>query len=134
MGIAKVAMRRRDAVGQVAKRFLLTFLLFCVFGNAQQKPAKTYPESGMVVAVRAGSPTKNVRYSMEYPTHVYRIETESRFYEAMDKGKVASLDLAQSLEFRVDKDKLCVWVGKKEKKYDITAVEDKPKNATAKDK
>jgi hypothetical protein len=83
-------------------------------------------EHGRVVGVCAGGPTPNVRYSLEYPSHVYRIETPKRFYELMDKSKKPTLAPNESVEFRIEKEMAYVVVGKKEKKFNVINVEEKP--------
>jgi hypothetical protein len=103
----------------------IALLLLAGIAAGQDNVAKTYPENGTVIAIHVGGPTNNVRYSVEYPSHVYRIETPTRFYELMDKGKKPSLALEESVEFRIEKENAYVWNGKKEKRYNLTDVEEK---------
>lgn len=57
--------------------------------------------------------------------HIYRIETDTKFYELEGKRK-ATLELNQRIEFRIEKELAYVQHGKKEEKYRIVGIEQKP--------
>ncbi len=82
---------------------------------AKDKPPRVYPERGTVVAFRIGeqSLTSGV-YTDTYGkthgggtvhlrTYIYRVETETRFYE-LEAGKKATMELNEAIKFRVEKE------------------------------
>ncbi len=123
------------------KTSLVLMVLFSVGCFAQDKPPKTYPESGKVIAIRTTEKAHNVPVHTDsqgktwgggtahHPFHIYRIETESRFYEFEDPGKNARFTIGQQIEFRIEKEHLFIQNGEKEHKYSVTDVEEKPGNA-----
>lgn len=119
------------------KPIFMGVLLLSGIAVAQDKPPKTYPEHGTVVAMRVGEQSRTLPVytdpygkthggmSVNRRRHIYRIETDTRFYE-LEGGRKPTLELNQSIEFRIEKESAYVQQGKKEEKYRIVGVEQKP--------
>jgi hypothetical protein len=114
-------------------RLILAFLLLAGVASAQDKPAKSYPEHGTVVAIRARTvspgmilgPSHTVTTSVSPGT--YRIETDAQFYELSDRSKKPTMALGQVIDFRIEKGNAYVRNAKgKEDQYHIVGQELKP--------
>jgi hypothetical protein len=120
--------------------FILLSLSISVFGSAvaKDKPLKTYPERGKIVAIHVGNNSRTLPvYTDSYgKTHggnsikrkprTYRIETNDRIYELTEPGRGVANTLGDDIDFRVEKDKAFIRDGQKERKCDVTGVEQKP--------
>jgi len=112
------------------KRCLILAFLFLLAASAKDKT--TYPLHGTVVAMRSTSATYGGGvYTDPYgKTHggavhtamipVFKIRTTELDYEV--QGKQA-LTVGQELDFRIDKLRLYVQRGNKERRYDIVGEE-----------
>lgn len=119
------------------KPIFVALLLLPGIAVAQDKPPKTYPEHGTVVAIRLAEQMRTLPvYTDPYgKTHgggsarsrryVYCVETETKVYELEGKRKMM-LELNEIVHFRVEKESAFVRQGKKEQKYRIVGVEQKP--------
>jgi hypothetical protein len=98
-----------------------------VFGTAaaKDKRPKSYPQTGTVVATRLSErrvPTYGEPYgktgvgNISIPLHIYRVQTEGRFYE-LEGGRKPTLSVGDSVHFRIEKDAAYVQRGDKEDKY-----------------
>ena len=130
--------RVRRCTIRTMNRLLVVFLLASIPIAAGDKPAKTYPEHGRVVAIRTGENSKTLPvytdpygktrggFSVSSKTHTYRIETETRFYELTEERRGAIASLGDIVDFRIEKkDKAFVRNGEKEWKCMVTGVEQK---------
>lgn len=105
---------------------------------SKDKVAKTYPERGTVLAMHTAetSFTTGVSTDQNGKTSggesyrrirpVYRIEREKMFYELEGLKREQSLQIGQSVDFRIEKDKAYVQRGAKEQKFRVVGVESKP--------
>lgn len=107
---------------------ILCVLCFVLPSSAHQKDTKTYPEHGIVVAIR----DRNVKPGMilgggltvAIQRGSYRVETKEAFYEFEERGKHPTLSLNQKIDFRVDHGNAYVEEPKgKEKRYKIIGEE-----------
>jgi hypothetical protein len=111
------------------------FLLAAHSGTlAKDKELKTYPERGTVIATKTQEQSRTTPiYTDPYgKTHggisairrlpVYRIETETKFYELEGKKKEA-LALGDTIRFRLEKEWAYVQQGDKEQKFRVVGVE-----------
>ena len=100
---------------------------------------RSYPEHGRVISTRTGrvsefvptytDPLGKMRggRAVSKETQIYRVETATRIYEFTEVGKRANYSRGDEIDFRVDTDKAFLRNGKRERKMDITHMEQKPK-------
>lgn len=67
-------------------------------------------------------------FSVNHETHTYRIETDTLVYELTERSKKPGFSVGDSVEFRIEKEKAYVRDRDKERKYDITGTEQKPRD------
>src|SRR5215471_5698164 len=125
-------MSVRSYIGPFLASLSLLVLAFNVGGFAQ-----SYPENGKIVAIRVvqksgivpvhtDSQGKSVGgVTTHHPFHVYRVETPNRFFEFQDKGKSAHFAMGQEIRFRIEKKSIFTSPDGKERKYNVTDVEQK---------
>jgi hypothetical protein len=113
------------------------FLLVCSNVLAKDKEPKTYPEQGRVIANRTAEQARTLPvYTDPYgKTHggmsiisrlpVFRIETETKFYE-IEGRKKQQLALGDTIQFRLEKQWAYVQQGDKEQKFRLVGTELKP--------
>jgi hypothetical protein len=63
--------------------------------------------------------------SVRHRKHVYRVETETRFYELEGEEK-STMELNETIQFRIEKESAYVQSGNKEQKYRIVGIDQKP--------
>lgn len=126
------------------RSIIIAFLLLSGVAVAQDQTQRTYSENGTIIAVRKTEKSHNVPVHTDaqgktwggvtahHPFHVYRVETETRFYEFEESGKNPGFTIGQQIQFRLEKERLFIKDGNKEKKYDVTDVEKKNKNPSPK--
>jgi|ERR1700683_613530 len=112
---------------------LLLILLVTGMSSAQDKPAKSYPERGTVVATHARTVSPGMVLG---PNHAvtasvspgnYRIETDGQFYDFVERSKAETMSLGQVINFRVENGYAYVPnVKGKENRYRIVGQELKP--------
>ena len=84
---------------------------------------KTYPEKGTVLSMRIAEKTITGHgSSVTMKSPVYRVETETKFYE-LEASRKERLKVGETLEFRVQADWAYVQRGNSEEKYRIVGVE-----------
>src|SRR5580698_2278101 len=88
--------------------FLLALLVTGV-ATAQDKPAKSYPERGTVIATHARTVSPgmvlgpNPAVAASVSPGDYRIETDTQFYDLAERSKAETMALGQVINFRVEK-------------------------------
>jgi DNA-directed RNA polymerase subunit E'/Rpb7 len=120
------------------KTILLAAIFLPILAFANDKPPKTYPIHGSVIAVHVGTVSRGGGVytdpygkthgggTVNHETHTYRIETDTLVYELTERSKKPRFSVGDSVEFRIEKEKAYVQEGDKERKYDITGTEQKP--------
>lgn len=115
------------------KQVILFALVLASITTAQSKPARTYPEHGTVVSIRARTVSPvTVLGTGHAPTvsaapEAYRIETDTQFYELAEPSKTSTMIVGQMVEFRIEKGYAYVRNAKgKENRYHIVGQGLKP--------
>jgi hypothetical protein len=101
------------------KMLLLAAIFLPILAFANDKPPKTYPIHGSVVAI-ANEGSHNSE------THTYRIETNTLIYELSERNTKSRFSLGDVIEFRIEEEKAWVREGDKEREYWISRMEQKP--------
>jgi hypothetical protein len=113
---------------------LICLCLLSAHLGAKDKEAKTYPESGTIVATRTqeepyttpvytdtnGKTQGGVSLTSRRP--VYRVGTDTKFYE-LEGRRNKPLQLGETVRFRLEKEWAYVQQGDKEEKFRVVAVE-----------
>jgi hypothetical protein len=104
----------------------ICFFALLLIATANDKRPKSYPESGTVISSRLAKqsgtvtiynePYGKTRRENSIQVHVYRVETEGRWYELQGAIK-PTLSVGDSVHFRINKDAAYVQRGDKEDKY-----------------
>jgi hypothetical protein len=104
----------------------------------KDKEQKIYPEKGTVVAIHLsehpytipsytdGDGKTRSGVSITYKTPIFRVETETKFYE-LEGGKKDSFNLGDAIQFRIEKNSAYVQRGSKEQKLQIIGMDLKEK-------
>jgi hypothetical protein len=120
-------------------RLVAVSILLSVSIDANDKPAKAYPEHGKIVAVHVGNDSRTLPAhtdpygkiqgggSVNRKTHTYRIETDALIYELTEYGRGVANSLGDEVDFRVEKDRAFIKNGDKERKCDVSGLEQKAK-------
>jgi hypothetical protein len=115
---------------------LVSFLLYAIAGWVAVAQ-KTFPERGTIVAMHVADRSFTTgMYTDPYgKTHggnsirvknpVYRVETETKFYE-LEGRKKNQLVFGEAVQFRIQKELAYLQRGDKEQKFRVVAVELKP--------
>jgi hypothetical protein len=116
--------------------------LFFIAGRtgawAKDKEPKTYPEMGTIIARRTQEQTTTTPVYTDPQGKtwggvsgirrlpVYRIETDTKFYELEGRNKRHTLTLSDPIRFRLEKEWAYVQLGNKEDRFRVVTVELKP--------
>jgi hypothetical protein len=83
-------------------------------------------EKSGIIPVHTDSQGKSVGgVTTHHPFHVYRVETPNRFFEFQENGKSAHFAMGQEIRFRIEKKSIFTSTDGKERKYNVTDVEQK---------
>ncbi len=112
-------------------------MLLSISIDAKDRP--TYPEHGKVVAVHIGNDSRTLPVytdpygkthggnSINRKTHTYRIETDTRVYELTESGGGTANSVGDEIDFRVEKERAFIRNGDKERKCEVSGIEQKAK-------
>ena len=96
---------------------------------ANERLTVSYPEHGKIISSRTVKRVYRLDPTRQGPHHadivICRIGTADRVYEL--KGPAVGSPVGQDVSFRVKKGHVYIAVGKEERKYEITALGDKPR-------
>jgi hypothetical protein len=126
---------RRERTYSRFWRSAVFILAICSVASAKDKQPKHYPEHGTIISTRTSEQTETdaVRTDYNGKIHgggsdvsylpVYRIETETRFYELEARSERRVFSVGDAVQFRIDKQWAFVQQGDKEKKLRVIGVE-----------
>jgi hypothetical protein len=118
-------------------RLLALSILLSILIDAKDRP--TYPEHGKIVAVHIGNDSRTLPVytdpygkthggnSVKRKTHTYRIETDTRIYELTESGGGIANSVGDEIDFRVEKERAFIRNGDKERKCEVSGIEQKTK-------
>ncbi len=126
--------RSASRMSRLANRILFLAALALVLSmgaRAQEKTPQAYPEHGKVIEMHARKVTPGVIVGAGHNDVTasaarggYRVETDTRFYDLVERGKKQTLELGQLIDFRIEKGIAYVkGADGKEQKYRVAGSE-----------
>jgi hypothetical protein len=112
-------------------------LAVCAVASGKEKQPKVYPERGTIISTRTSEQTETEPVRTGYDGKirgggsdvsylpVYRIETETKFYELEARSEKRFFSVGDAVQFRFEKQWAYVQQGDKEKKLRVIGVEQK---------